>query len=136
MRTVCGLVLVGLIVVAGMAGCGPAKLSPEKLESAAVGTWRDQKKFPLELRADKTLTTPIDSQDRTGTWSLKPATREIVMEIAEGEPRNGRTYPPTTWTGYLSEDGRSLKLYNLAPDNIENAKKLSGKDPGAMLRKD
>ena len=136
MRTVCGLMLGGLIVVGAIAGCAPKELSPAELESAAVGTWRDRKGMPIEFRADKTLTTPIDRQDRKGTWSLNSETGEIAIEIAEGEPRDGRIYPPTTWTAYLSKDGTTLKLYNLPPSSIEYAKKELGKDPGAVLSKD
>lgn len=136
MRTVCGLILGGLIVIGIVAGCAPQELPPAQLESALVGTWRDLNGLPIEFRADKTLTTPIDQQDRNGSWSLKPETGEIAIEITEGETRNGRSYPATTWTAYLSKDGRSLRLYTLAPSNIENVKKLTGKDPGGVLRKD
>ena len=136
MRAFCGLFLGGLILVGTLTGCAPKQLSPGELESALVGRWKDQKGMPIEFRADKTLTTPIDKQDRNGTWSLNAESGEVAIEISEGQPRDGRTYPATTWTAYLSKNGRDLRLYNLSPSAIEYAKKQLGKDPVAVLRKD
>ncbi|AMV19573.1 hypothetical protein [Planctomyces sp. SH-PL14] len=136
MRAFCGLILGGLMFVCMVAGCAPKQLSPAELESALVGTWKDQKGMPIEFRADKTLTTPIDKQDRNGTWSLNAQSGEVAIEISEGQPRDGRTYPAATWTAYVSKDGRALRLYTLAPSAIEYAKKQLGKDPVAVLRKD
>src|SRR5688500_13817042 len=71
MRTAFGPMTLCLLLLAATIGCSPGELSPEELEKAAVGTWKDQKGFPIELRADKTLTTPIVSstegrQERSG----------------------------------------------------------------------
>ena len=136
MRTAFGPMTLCLLFMAATIGCSPGELSPEQLEAAAVGTWRDHKRFPMELRADKTLTTPIEGQDRSGTWSLNPEKREITLNIDKSEPLGGRTFDAVTWTAYLSKDGTELKLYNLEASMIESVKGNTGKDPGAVLRKD
>ena len=136
MRAAFGPMTGCLLFMAATIGCSPGELSPKELEAAAVGTWRDQKGFPIELRADKTLTTPIEFQDRNGTWSLNPEKREITLNIDKSEPVNGRTWDAVTWAAYLSKDGTGLKLYNMEASMIEHVKKNTGKDTGAVLRKD
>ena len=136
MRTASGTTIGCLLFMAATIGCSPGELSPEQLEAAAVGTWRDHKRFPMELRADKTLTTPIEFQNRNGTWSLNPEKREITLNIDKSEPVNGRTMDAVTWTAYISKDGTELKLYNLEASMIESVKNNTGKDTGAVLRKD
>lgn len=95
MRTIWGLMF-GVILFCIFAGCAAKRLSPADLESALVRRWKVQKGFPIEFRADKTLTTPIDRQDWDGTWSLNAGSGEVAIEISEGQPRDGRTYPATT----------------------------------------
>ena len=138
MRGVRGLILGGLMFAGALAGCAPKELSPAELESAVVGTWRDQTGRPIEFKADKTIITPVDVQDMTGTWSLTPETGEIVIEVNEGVRRaeDGRVYPAKTWTAYISKDGATMRFYIYAPEAIETAKKILGKDPGADLTKD
>ena len=141
MRAACGPITLCLLFMAATIGCSPSELSPEQLEAAAVGTWRDQKGFPIELRADKTLTTPIVSstegrQERSGTWSLNPEKREITLNIDKSEPVNGRSFDAKTWTAYISKDGTELKLYNMEASMIESVKQKTGKDPGGVLQKD
>src|SRR5688572_27262490 len=141
MRTAFGPMTLCLLFLAATIGCSPRELSPEQLEAAAVGTWRDQKGFPIELRVDKTLTTPIVSssegrQERSGTWSLNPEKREITLNIDKSEPIDGRSFDAATWTAYISKDGTELKLYNMEASMIESVKGNTGKDPGGVLRKD